>query len=94
MLFRSPQTKEAAIVMMADSSEAAVRSMKELTKERIEDMVRKVVQGKQKDGQLDQCPLTLKDIETIIQSFTNVLTGIYHDRIEYPDIEEETEAIE
>ena len=91
---KKPQTKEAAIVMMADSSEAAVRSMKELTKERIEDMVRKVVQGKQKDGQLDQCPLTLKDIETIIQSFTNVLTGIYHDRIEYPDIEEETEAIE
>lgn len=89
---KRPQTKESAIIMLADSSEAAVRSMKELTKEKIEDMVRKIVQGKLKDGQLDQCNLTLNDIEIIIQSFTKVLTGIYHDRIEYPDIEEETEA--
>lgn len=89
---KKPQTKEAAIVMLADSSEAAVRSMKELTKEKIEDMVRKVVQGKLKDGQLDQCDVTLKEIETIIHSFVNVLTGIYHDRIEYPNIEEKSEA--
>ncbi len=89
---RKPQTKEAAIVMLADSSEAAVRSMKDLTKEKIEDMVRKVVQGKLKDGQLDECDLTLKEIETIIHSFVKVLTGIYHDRIEYPNIEEKSEA--
>ncbi len=89
---KKPQTKEAAIVMLADSSEAAVRSMKDLTKEKIEDMVRKVVQGKLKDGQLDECNVTLKEIDTIIHSFVNVLTGIYHDRIQYPNIEEESEA--
>ena len=89
---RKPQTKESAIVMLADSSEAAVRSMKELTKDKIEDMVRKVVQGKLKDGQLDECNVTLKEIETIIQSFINVLTGIYHDRIEYPNTEEKMEG--
>lgn len=87
-----PQTKEAAIVMLADSAEAAVRSMKDLTKDKIEEMVRKVVQGKLKDDQLNECPITLKDIEIIIKSFTSVLTGIYHDRIEYPNIEEEKEA--
>ncbi|MCQ4923776.1 HDIG domain-containing protein [Tissierella carlieri] len=89
---RKPQTKEAAIVMLADSSEAAVRSMKDLTKEKIEDMVRKVVQGKLKDGQLDECNVTLKEIEITIHSFVNVLTGIYHDRIEYPNVEEKLEA--
>ncbi|MBU5313597.1 HDIG domain-containing protein [Tissierella carlieri] len=89
---RKPQTKEAAIVMLADSSEAAVRSMKDLTKEKIEDMVRKVVQGKLKDEQLDECNVTLKEIEIIIHSFVNVLTGIYHDRIEYPNVEEKSEA--
>ncbi|OZV13632.1 phosphohydrolase [Tissierella sp. P1] len=89
---RKPQTKEAAIVMLADSSETAVRSMKDLTKEKIEDMVRKVVQGKLKDGQLDECNVTLKEIEITIHSFVNVLTGIYHDRIEYPNVEEKLEA--
>ena len=88
---KKPQTKEAAIVMLADSSEAAVRSIKDLTKEKIEDMVRKVVQGKLRDGQLDECDVTLKEIETIIKSFINVLTGIYHDRIEYPNIELKSE---
>ncbi|MDR7857121.1 HDIG domain-containing metalloprotein [Tissierella sp.] len=91
---KKPQTKEAAIVMLADSSEAAVRSIKDLTKEKIEDMVRKVVEGKVKDGQLDECNVTLKEIEIIIKSFINVLTGIYHDRIEYPNIEIKSEASE
>lgn len=89
---RKPQTKEAAIVMLADSSEAAVRSMKDINKEKIEDMVRKVVKGKVKDGQLDECDITLKEIEVIINSFVKVLTGIYHDRIEYPKTEEKSEA--
>lgn len=86
---KKPQSKEAAIVMLADSSEAAVRSIKDLTKDSIEDMVRKIVQGKLKDGQLDQCDITLKEIEIIIQTFIRVLAGIYHDRIEYPEVEKE-----
>ncbi|NLK43291.1 MAG: HDIG domain-containing protein [Tissierellia bacterium] len=89
---RKPQTKEAAIVMLADSSEAAVRSIKDINKEKIEDMVRKVVKGKLNDGQLDECDITLKEIEIVIDSFVKVLTGIYHDRIEYPKSEEKSEA--
>lgn len=89
---RKPQSKEAAIVMLADSSEAAVRSMKDLSKEKIEEMVRRVVDGKLKDGQLDECDITLKEIEVIINSFVKVLTGIYHERIEYPITEEKAEG--
>lgn len=84
---RKPQTKEGAIVMMADSCEAAVRSIKDLNKEKIEDMVRKVVKSKIDDGQLEECNITLLEIEVTINSFINVLTGIYHDRIEYPNTE-------
>lgn len=91
---RKPQTKEAAIVMMADSSEAAVRSIKDLTKEKIEDMVRKVVKSKIDDNQLDESNITFKEIEITINSFINVLTGIYHDRIEYPDMEKVEEVEE
>lgn len=89
---KKPQTKEAAIIMLADSTEAAVRSIKELTNEKIKDMVSKVVQGKLNDGQLDECDITLKEIQLIIDSFINVLTGIHHDRIEYPTIEKNLEV--
>lgn len=89
---QKPQTKEAAIVMMADSSEAAVRSIKDLTKEKIEDMVRKVVKGKVDDGQMEECNITLLEIELSINAFVNVLTGIYHDRIEYPSVKKTVEV--
>ena len=77
--------------MLADSTEAAVRSIKEMTNEKIKDMVTKVVQGKLDDGQLDECHITLKELQLIIDSFVNVLTGIHHDRIEYPTIEKSLE---
>ena len=83
--FPKPQNKEAAIVMLGDSVEAYVRSMTEPTKEELERGVRKIIQEKINDGQLSQCDLSLKDIETIIGSFLKVLTGIFHDRIEYPE---------
>lgn len=83
--FPKPQSKEAAIVMLADSVEAYVRSMTEPTKEELERGVRKIIQEKINDGQLSQCDLSLKDIENIISSFLKVLTGIFHDRIEYPE---------
>ena len=89
---KKPQTKEAAIIMMADSSEAAVRSIKDLTRDKIEDMVRKVVKGKIDEGQFEECNITLNEIEIIINSFINVLTGIYHDRIEYPNVENNLEV--
>ncbi|RKD34730.1 HD family phosphohydrolase [Thermohalobacter berrensis] len=82
-----PQTKEAAIIMMADSVEAAVRSMKNPTKGKIEKLVREIIKNKLNDGQLDECNLTLKDLDVIANAFSNVLLGIFHERIEYPKLD-------
>lgn len=89
---KRPQSKESALVMLADSTEAAVRSLKNPTKESIGDMASKVVKGKLDDGQLDECDLTRKNITNIIEIFTNALIGVYHDRIEYPDMETDKEV--
>ncbi|MTI81474.1 MAG: HDIG domain-containing protein [Firmicutes bacterium] len=86
-----PQTREAAIVMLADSVEAAVRSLKEPTSGEVEGLVRKLIKQKLMDGQFDECDLTLKDLDTIANSFLQVLSGVFHTRIEYPDIEQEME---
>jgi putative nucleotidyltransferase with HDIG domain len=83
--FRKPQTKEAAIVMAADSVEAYIRSLTEPTKDQVEQGVRKIIKDKLNDAQLDECDLTLKDIEMIGRAFVKVLAGIFHDRIEYPE---------
>lgn len=82
-----PQSKEAAIIMIADSVEAAVRSMKDPTKGKIDGLVRKIIKDKLNDGQLDECDLTLKDLDTIANSFLNILMGIFHERIEYPKLD-------
>ncbi len=78
-----PQSKETAIVMLADSAEGATRSLSEHTTQRIEDMVRKVINNKFIDGQLDECTLTLRDIDTIAATFTKVLSAMYHSRVKY-----------
>jgi putative nucleotidyltransferase with HDIG domain len=83
--FRKPQTKEAAIVMAADSVEAYIRSLTEPTKDQVEQGVRKIIKDKLNDAQLDECDLTLKDLEMIGRAFVKVLAGIFHDRIEYPE---------
>ena len=79
-----PQTKEAGIVMLADGVEAAVRSIKDPTQGKIEEMVNNIIKDKLNDGQLDHCDLTLKDLDKIRKAFLNTLNGIYHRRIEYP----------
>ncbi|MDD6795022.1 MAG: HDIG domain-containing protein [Clostridiaceae bacterium] len=79
-----PSTKEAAILMLADSVEAAVRSINEPTKEKIEEMVNNIIKDKLNSGQLDECDLTLKDLGKIRVCFLTALNGIYHQRIEYP----------
>lgn len=83
-----PSTREAAIVMLADSVEAAVRSLQEPTHEHISDMVDKIINGKMAEGQLEASELTFKDLGTIKSAFMVVLKGIFHERIEYPDLSE------
>lgn len=80
-----PQSKEAAIIMLADSVEAAVRSMKVFTEGKIEGLVRKIIKDRLQDGQLDESALTFKDLDKIAQSFIHILYGIFHSRIEYPE---------
>jgi cyclic-di-AMP phosphodiesterase PgpH len=79
-----PKSKEAAIIMLADCVEAAVRSISEPTTEKIENMVNNIVKDRLNDGQLYDCNLTLRDIEKIRKAFLKSLSGIYHQRIEYP----------
>lgn len=80
-----PQTKEAALVMLADAVEAGVRSLQKPTPGRIEGFVRKIVKEKLNDGQLDECNLTFRDLDLIASAFIRVLTGIFHSRVEYPE---------
>ena len=80
-----PDTKETAIVLLADSVEAATRSLRDHTPRKIEELVHKVINNKFIDGQLDECDLTLKDLETISSVFIKILDGIYHSRVNYPE---------
>jgi len=80
-----PQTKEAACVLLADSVEAASRTLDDPGPASIKGLVRKIINNKFIDGQLDECDLTLKDLEKIAEVFTHILTGIYHSRVEYPE---------
>jgi len=86
-----PHSRETVIGMLADSVEAASRTLEEPTYERLKDLVEKIVNGKFIDGQFDNAPVTLEDLRKIIDSFTHSLSAIYHVRIEYPDFPQ-TEA--
>ena len=79
-----PTSKESAIVMLADTIEAAVRSMPDPTPQAIERFIERLVRGKLEDGQLSNSPLTLRDIDGICEAFAKVLNGVFHERIEYP----------
>ncbi|MDD4586857.1 MAG: HDIG domain-containing protein [Heliobacteriaceae bacterium] len=81
-----PQTKEAALVMLADTVEAAVRSLSQpTTPGKIEGLVRKLIKDKLHDGQLEESDLTFKDLDRVAQAFCRVLNGTYHTRLEYPE---------
>ncbi|MFX4263397.1 HD family phosphohydrolase [Pelotomaculum propionicicum] len=86
-----PRTREAAIVMLADSVEAAVRSLQNATQGRVEGLVRKIIKDKLNDGQLEECDLTFKDLNVIASAFVRVLSGIFHSRVEYPEMSQEIE---
>ncbi len=82
-----PQSKETAIVMLADSAEATVRANRPPTQKDLEALVHRIVDERLIDGQLDECDLTLKDLDKIRRAFNSVLQGIFHPRIKYPESE-------
>ncbi|BDG36830.1 HD family phosphohydrolase [Saccharococcus caldoxylosilyticus] len=84
-----PQTKEAAIVSIADSVEAAVRSLSSPSQEKIEKIVRAIIADRLQDNQLNECDITLKELEIVARSFCETLNGVFHSRIEYPEIRKE-----
>jgi membrane-associated HD superfamily phosphohydrolase len=80
-----PQTKEAGLVLLADAVEAASRTLSDPTAARIQGLVQKIINKIFSDGQLDECELTLKDLHQIAKSFIQIIMGISHQRIEYPE---------
>jgi putative nucleotidyltransferase with HDIG domain len=80
-----PQSKEGAILMLADSVEAAARASRDHSSEAITALVEKLVMGRVAEGQLDDCDLTLRDVQRIKDAFRAILIGMYHPRIEYPE---------
>ena len=83
-----PNTKETAILMIADSVESASRTLKDFSEESVEKMINKIITDKLNDGQLSDSPLSLKDIQTIAQTLNKSLRAAHHQRIKYNDIEE------
>lgn len=86
-----PQTKETGIVMLADSVEAATRSIEDPTPAKLETQISEIIRARFLDGELDECDLTLKDLIKIKQSFLKTIVGIHHHRIKYPETADEEE---
>ncbi|AZT91649.1 HDIG domain-containing protein [Caldicellulosiruptor changbaiensis] len=89
-----PQSKEAAIVMLADSVEAAVRALSSPTPQLIETTIRGIIYEKLMDGQLNSSNLTFKELETICESFIKVLTGVFHKRVSHNLVDDTTNKME
>jgi putative nucleotidyltransferase with HDIG domain len=87
-----PRSRETAIAMLADSTESATRALQDPTPERIRDLVNNVVEGKIAQGQLDDAPLTFREVNRIKDQFVKVLSGVHHQRIDYPETRHLTEA--
>ncbi len=85
-----PKSREAGIMMLADSVEAAVRSLSEPTSGKVEAMVYKIFKDKLDDGQLDDCEITFSDVSKIRKNFLKTFSSIYHERIEYPEDKRKT----
>lgn len=87
-----PQSKETAILMMADAVEAASRSLKDYSYESISNLVNKIIDGQLADGMFDEAPITLAEIAKVKQTFIKRLGNIYHSRIEYPELKKNQET--
>jgi membrane-associated HD superfamily phosphohydrolase len=85
-----PQTREAAILMLSDGIESATRTLAEPTPARIEALVRAMANKRLMDGQFEECDITLKDLNLIVDSISRTLTSIYHGRVVYPGARSES----
>ncbi len=83
-----PNTREAGVVMLADKVEAATRTIRQPTEDNIRAMIHRIINSVMADNQFSECPLTFKEIHQIAEAFVQVLTGIYHQRIEYAETKE------
>jgi putative nucleotidyltransferase with HDIG domain len=86
-----PNSRETGIMMLADKVEAACRTLRDKSPENIRALIQKLVNGAVTDGQLVKCPLTVKELYTIVDAFTDTLLAIYHHRIEYPGVPKRTD---
>jgi putative nucleotidyltransferase with HDIG domain len=89
-----PRSRESAVVMLADVSEAAVRTLKKPNASKIEKFIQTLFDAKVEHGQLEESELTFRDLETIKKAFVRVLAGHYHSRIEYPKLPKEISSAE
>ncbi|MBM7691804.1 putative nucleotidyltransferase with HDIG domain [Peribacillus deserti] len=80
-----PQTKETAVISIADSVEAAVRSMGNPTSDKIDELIKSIIVERLQDGQFNECDITMKELDMVNKSLSETLKGIFHNRIEYPD---------
>src|SRR5438445_2156163 len=80
-----PRSAETAITMLADSVEAALRVLEDLTPTKIEEVINHIVRTKISQGQLDEAPMTLQQLEQVKQEFVRIISGMYHNRIDYPE---------
>ena len=85
-----PQFREAALVFIADSVEAAGRSIQSPSQQTLDEMVRRIIRNKFVDGQLDECDLTLRDLDAIAKAMTRILVAIHHTRPQYPSQQDTT----
>ena len=85
-----PRSKEAALLMLADAVEAASRTLEEPKPARIMSLIKKIIMDKFEQGELEECELTLKDLHVIEESFLPILIGVFHPRIDYPELVEES----
>jgi hypothetical protein len=84
-----PQTRETGILMLADATEATVRTLDDPAPQKLEAAIDEIIKNRFGEGELDECPLTLKDLTKIKAAFLSVLVGVYHSRVKYPEVEDE-----
>ena len=89
-----PQSRETALLMLADGCEAKARADNPTTTTDIDDIVRYIINRRLRQGQLDECNLSLTDLNTVRESFVNTLKGFFHSRLQYPSAPEKEPAVE